>query len=218
MATALKLYDAVDALVIVRAWLDEPDNVEVLIQSAGDLAALPELAELLERAELAFAEKVERVALVALEYKRSAEAIGAEIDRLTKLKKAAETAERGLKQYLQLQLRRANIKRVDGKLAKVRVQANPPAVRSTLTPEQLAALHDAGNPFTVAVVKYELPAVGVLAAFKDAIQELGDPPELGTPDYEEAFDTWRDAIAQHLTEAGVPEGVSVERGSHVRIS
>ena len=218
MATALRLYDTVDALVIVRAWLDEPENVEVLIQSAGDLDALPELRELLERAEPAFAEKVERVALVALEFKRTAETIGAEIDRLTKLRKAAETAERGLKNYLQWQLRRANVKRVDGRLAKVRVQANPPSVKSTLTPEQIQELHFKQSPFTVAVTTYTMPAVGVLAAFKDAIAELGDPPDLGSANYEEEFDTWRDAIVQFLRDAGVPEGVTVERGSHVRIA
>lgn len=217
MATALRLYDTVDALIVVRAWLDEPDHVETLIQSGGDLAALPELQLLLEEAELAFAQKVERVALIALEYRRTAEAIGAEVDRLTALKKAAESAEKGLKHYLHLQLTRANTKRVDGTKAKVRVQANPPAVRHALTPEQIEALHKSGSQFTTEMITYALPAAGVIAAFKDAMRELGDPPELGSVDYEDAFDTWRDAVLQFLREAGVPEGVTVERGSHVRI-
>jgi hypothetical protein len=221
MATALRLYDTVDALVAVRAWLDEPDHIERLIQSGGDLDALPELRDLLDQAELDFKTKAERVALVAIEKKRTAEAIGREIERLTALRKAAENSERGIKAYLLYNFTRANTKRVDGTLAKVRVQANPPAVKSTLTPEAIHALHAKGCAFTVEVIPdplYTLPAAGVLAAYKDAIEEVGEPPELGEADYDAKLETWRGMIAVGLRAVGVPEGVSVERGAHVRIA
>jgi hypothetical protein len=220
MAATLRLYDTVDALVAVRAWLDEPDHIELLIQSGGDLDALPELRDLLDQAELDFKTKAERVALVAIEQKRTAEAITREVERLTALRKAAENSERGLKAYLLYNFTRATTKRVDGTLAKVRVQANPPAVKSTLTPEAIQALHAQGCTFTTETIPapvYALPAAGVIAAYKDAIMEVGEPPELGDADYDAQLEHWRNGLADYLSALGVPDGVTVERGAHVRI-
>jgi hypothetical protein len=226
MATAAKvssltLYAAADALDIVRDWLSDPEHVEALVAAEGDLDALPELRDLLDQAEMDFKVKAERVALVAQEKARRAKFIGEEIDRLQALKKADESAAAGLKRYLLAQMTRANVKKVDGTLARPRVQANPPAVKCDLTPERIQELHQAGCPFTLEVIPepvYSLPASGVLVAYKEAVEQLGAAPDLGEPDYPERLGMWQTRIATFLLEAGVPIGVRVERGAHVRIS
>ena len=216
----LTLYATADALDIVRAWLSDPEHIEALAAAEGDLDALPELRDLLEQAELEFKIKAERVALVAREKGLRAKMIAEEIERLKRLQRADESAEKGLKAYLLYAFRRVNVKKVDGTLARPRVQANPPAVKCTLPPEEIRDLHLAGSPFTLKIVfepEYTLPAAGVLQAYKDAVEEIGPCPELGEPEYHERRELWEREVDAWLRKAGVPDGVRVERGAHVRI-
>lgn len=216
----LTLYATNDALDIVRAWLADPEHVEVLAAAGGDLDELPELRDLLEQAELDFKLKAERVALVAREKELRAKSIDEEISRLERLKKADESAARGLKAYLLYAFRRANVKKVDGTLARPRVQANPPAVKCDLTPESIRALHEQGCIFTLKVIPepvYSLPAAGVLQAFKDVVEMVGACPDLGEPDYQLRREKWELDVDVALRELGVPAGVRVERGAHLRI-
>ena len=220
-AATLTLYAAADALDIVRDWLTDPEHVEALYAAEGDLDALPELRDLLEQAEMDFKLKAERVALVAQEKGRRAKFITEEIDRLKKLQRADESAEKGLKAYLLYALTRANVKKVDGTLARPRVQANAPAVKCELTPEAIKQLHEAGSLFTIETRPdpfYTLPAAGVIAAYKVALEDVGPAPELGEPEYHARREVWEFAIAERLHQEGVPAGVRVERGAHVRIA
>lgn len=219
-APALTLHAITDALDIVREWLSDPEHVEVLAAAGGDLDALPELRDLLDQAELDFTLKAERVALVAQEKGRRAKFIREEIARLEKLAKADESAERGLKNYLLACMTRANVKKVDGTFARPRIQANPPALRSTLTREALMALVDQENAF-VSMVRpepvYSLRGDQVLEAYKAAVEIVGKCPDLGSIDYATKREAWEQAVTKTMRELGVPDGVTVERGAHVRI-
>jgi hypothetical protein len=217
MATTMRLRETVDALLVVRDWLEEPNNVAQLIDAGGDLDAVPELRELLEHAELTFEKKVENVGLFVLSQGATIKAIKEEIDRLAAAKKTVESAQSSLKQYLREQLERANVRRVDGTLAKVRVQANPVGVKSALTDDQIRALYVAGCPYVRAVTKLELDGQALQDAYERAVEEYGPAPELGTIEYAETIIAWREAIEAFLRTAGVPEGVIVDRGSHTRV-
>jgi hypothetical protein len=216
----LRLYEIGEQLEIARAWLLEPEHQEQLIAAGGDLDALPELRDLLEGAEIDFSVKAERVAIMAREFGLSADAAKTEAERLTRIRKAYEYSETGLKAYLRIWLLKLNIKKVDGPRAKPRVQANPASVKSTLTPDELSQLSALESPF-VRVERpapvYSLDTDAVLAAWKHAEGVVGKCPEVGTPNYPALREEWDAAMDHALREAGVPAGVTVERGFHVRI-
>lgn len=214
MATSLRLYEAVDALVVVAEFLDE--HADEMIAAGGEIPQA--LAELIDQAEGDFATKVERVGLFAKERLAQAKMVKAEADSLAARARRLESHAEAMKRYLLLNLQRANRKKVEGKLLDVRVQANAVGFKHELTIEQLQALHADGSPFVVArvVTEYSMPAEGLKAAYQDAIAELGKPPEIGEEDYEAKREAWQAAIAAHLTAEGVPAGVRVERGHHVR--
>jgi len=168
-AASLHLYEHADALDVVREWILEPEHQEALVAAEGDLAALPELQQLLELAEMDFKVKAERVALVARERALTAKAIGEEIERLTALKKSAESAERGLKAYLKFCLERVGLTRVDGTLARVALQKNSqPSVTTALQANELYALPEAQRFVTrEETVIYSLDRAAILAAWKE---------------------------------------------------
>src|SRR6185312_4144229 len=139
MSAALRLYECVDDLLTVRDWLDE--HAEQVIEAGGDIAALPELAALMDQAEGDFEAKVERVALFILELTRTADAVAEEAKRLTARAARDKKSADALKQYLLLNMQRAECKKVEGKLATVRVQASPAAVHSALTDEDLMGMY-----------------------------------------------------------------------------
>lgn len=215
----LRLYEIGEALEIARGWILEPENQEKLIAAGGDLDALPELKELLEGAEIDFIVKAENVAIMARELGLSADVTKSEIDRLTRIRKGFDSAADGLKAYLRVWLLKMNVKKVEGTRAKPRVQANPPAIRSTLTPDELSQLHALESPFVQCYVSasYELDTDAVLAEWKKAEATLGKAPEVGSPNYPEQHEAWLAAMHEALVAAGVPAGVTVERGYHVRI-
>jgi len=185
-ATALRLYECVDGIDTVREWIDE--HADELIAAGGDLERLPELAELLELAEGQLANKVESVALYVRELLSTAAAIKEESARLAARAKHAEAAAASLKRYLLINMERAELKRVDGKLVTVRVQASPPAVTHDLTDADLRAL-------------YAIP-VG---------------PRFVTRTETFALDR-KVTLAAEQTGESLPPGVQVTRGTHIRIA
>lgn len=186
MSAALKFYETVDALLTVREWMDE--HAEQIIEAGGDIEALPELAQLVDQAEGDFAEKAERVALFILELTRTADAVAEEAKRLAARAAHGKKSADALKHYLLLNMQRAECKKVDGKLATVRVQASPAAVHSALTDVELADLWARpGNTLVRRIPEtYKLDARAVIEA-----EALGEP---------------------------IPSGVTITRAQHIRIS
>lgn len=159
-ATAIKLYEATDAIEIVRTWIEEHD--EELRANEGVLPA--ELAELLDRVDTDFAVKAERVALFIREMLSTAKAIKEEEDRLHARRKAMENASDRLKRYLEMNMLQAERMRIDGKLVTLRIQLNNPSVRHELTQEQLATVVD--EYVNVVPRTYRLNAIAVIAHWK----------------------------------------------------
>lgn len=181
MATALKLYEATDALDIVRDWISE--NEEAIIAAGGEMPR--ELAELVELAEGQFDQKVERVALYIRELLGTSAAIEMEMDRLGRRAKALSNAADGLKGYLKGELERAGVPSVKGTLVTVRIQRNtqPRIVFADyLDPGQLET-SDKYRPFIKAITRYDW----------DRAEIIGYGSLL-------------------------PPGITIERGTHLRIA
>jgi hypothetical protein len=171
----LRLYEYADDLLAVRAMLLDSED--------GELT--PEMEAKLDAAVGNFDVKVEQVAFVIRELTAEAKAIDEEAARIAKRAKVRTNAVARLKSYLQGQLERADVRKVERPLVTVRLQANPPSVRHVLTSEQLAGQEYA--PFVrVVPERYELDAKNVVTAWK-----AGEP---------------------------LPEGVTVEMHSHLRIA
>ncbi len=169
MAT-LKLYDAVDALHTVSAWIEE--HADEITAAGGELS--PELSALLDQAEGDFREKVERVALKVRELLATGDAIKAEEVRLSQRRKSYEHAAASLKQYLQHGLESAQTDSVKGTLVAVALQKNPPAVKGLLDETTLAVMAQDGSPFvTIIPETYALDKKAIVAASK-AGQPLPD--------------------------------------------
>lgn len=162
-AREMTLYEATDALAILDDLIAE--HADAIAAAGGDLEAVPAIAELLAFGEGVFEAKIERVALKALEFERTADAIGAEVDRLTARKRAAANRATWLRAYAKRHLDARGVTKVAGELVSVRVQANPPAVAaaSDLVLEELFV---AGSPFVTRLETYKLDRDAVLAAYK----------------------------------------------------
>lgn len=96
-------------------------------EQTGEISA--ELEARLSALEGAFNEKVERIALLALETQTDAEGILMEADRLAHRALAHRRAAERLKNYLAREMEATGIRRVDGKLATVSLVASPPSLR-----------------------------------------------------------------------------------------
>ena len=213
-AATLRLYEATDALDVVREWMDE--HADEMIAAGGEI---PEaLSLLLDQAEGDFATKVERVGLFIQERLGQAKMVKDEASRLHARASQIEKQVESLKRYLLLNLMRANRKKVEGKLLDVRVQANAVSVKQDFSAEQLEALHRSGSQFTTAVTVYSLPSAGIQAAMKDVVEKIGKAPEMGNEQYAEAAALWLQCVHEELTKLGVPAGVRIERGHHVRFA
>lgn len=122
---SVALYDRTAALLQIDAWIEES-----AAEIAANEGALPdELAALLDEAEGAWEEKVERVALYVNSLGATADAIKTEENRLRERRKAHENAAKRLKAYLQGQLELVGREKVSRPLATVALQASPPAVQ-----------------------------------------------------------------------------------------
>jgi hypothetical protein len=166
-ATALHLYEATDAIEIVRDWILEHD--EELRANEG---ALPdELAELLAKVEGDFATKAERVALFIRELVTTGKAIKLEEERLYARRKAMENAADRLKRYLEMNMLVAEKMRIDGKLVTLRIQKNPPHLERDreLSQEELTTLHSIDAALVLFTpARYDLNGAAVIAVSRKA--------------------------------------------------
>lgn len=180
-ATTLKLYETSEAVEYLRSCLYELE---------GEWT--PEIEELLDKAESDFNAKVERVVLFMRELDANAKAVKEEAARLSARAAQYQKTSASLKAYLQLQMERAEIPKVEGKLASARLQKSPPCVVGEASDEQLRNLlaTGAGQFVTVIPEQLRLNAKEVIAWWK----ATGDLGPLG------------------LT------GVAVEQHTHVRVS
>lgn len=162
-ATAMHLYEATDALEIVRDWILEHD--EELRANEG---AFPdELAELLAKVEGDFATKSERVALFVRELLTTGKAIKIEEERLYARRKSMEHAAERLKRYLEMNMLIAEKMRIDGKLVTLRIQKNPASLHRDreLSQEELATWHAVDSTLVVfSPASYALNGAAVIAA------------------------------------------------------
>lgn len=134
MTGTLHLYEATDALKIVRDWIDE--HQEEIHAAGGELP--PALAELLDQVSGEFKDKVERTALFIREMQRTADAAAVESKRLGMLATARKNIADGVTDYLQRQLEAANTPKVVGLLCNVWLQRNStPSILALPPVEQL---------------------------------------------------------------------------------
>lgn len=125
-ATMLKLYDAVDAYQTALDWMEEHEDE--IVAAGGELPE--ELDAILEQAEGDLEEKVKRVALVIQNLKANANAAKEEADRLATTARSYQRQADALTQYLQYELERAGVPRVETPVVKVRIQrASRPSIR-----------------------------------------------------------------------------------------
>lgn len=171
-ASTLKLYEATDAIEIVRDWILEHD--EELRANEGVLP--DELAELLAKVEGDFNQKAERVALFIREMISTGKAIKTEEERLYARRKSMENAADRLKRYLEMNMLQAEKMRVEGKLVTLRIQKNPAGLHRDreLSQDELAAIYKT-NPALVIFTpsRFDLNGSGVIAASKK-VDEKGN--------------------------------------------
>jgi phage host-nuclease inhibitor protein Gam len=133
MTTAIKGYE----LAGEYAALDD-----LLAETEGELT--PEIEQLLAELDLKADDKLEKIALVHLRYRAEAAAIREEETRIARRRKARERSAESLKAYLDRTLQAIGKDRVDGTLATISYQNNPPSVQvdeTQLTPALLQMMH-----------------------------------------------------------------------------
>lgn len=157
MTASLKLYEYGDALDEIRAQLFDAE---------GEIT--PELEAALTDAEGDFSWKAERVALFVRELQSNAKAVKDESCRLALRAAQYERTAEGLKRYLQREMERVEIPRVDGKLINVRLQKSPPSVVSTLDENALREIPAAY--VTLVPESYRLNAKQVIEAWKSGAE------------------------------------------------
>lgn len=166
-APAMKLYEATDALDVVRDWIFEHD--EEIRAAEG---ALPdELAALLDQAEGDFRTKAERVGLFIRELVANSKAVKEEADRLAARAKHYDKAGEGLKRYLQIHMELADIPKIEGKLVTVRLQKSPPSIVGVASQDDLAKLDGGFTLFAPAT--FRLDGRAYIEAWK-----RGEAPEI----------------------------------------
>jgi RecB family endonuclease NucS len=166
-ASAIHLYEATDAIEIVREWIFEHD--EELRANEGVLP--DELAELLSHVEGTFDQKAERVALFIREMRATVVAIKEEEVRIVKRRRAMENAADRLQRYLEANMLEAERMKIEGKLVTLRIQMNPPSVQCALEDAALKAIYNSVVSEAFPIVKrvpesYVLDKRAVLDAHK----------------------------------------------------
>lgn len=165
----LKLYEAVDALEIALRWMDE--NEEAITAAGGEIPA--ELLDLLEQAEGDLTEKIERSALAAKNLSAMAKAAEGEAMRLTALAKSYARQAETLEAYIQRQMHRAGIQKVQGARAKLWIQANGrPSVRLANPDVIPAAFQRISVEFDSQAAYEHLKANNAIPAPKDGPVEI----------------------------------------------
>lgn len=115
--TSTTLYEISEAREILDAWLTE---------SEGEVT--PELEALLAEVDANANEKIERVALYIREQKALADAAKQERDRLAGIAATRLKAAESLTSYLHREMDRLGKDKVNGVLATIALQKNPPSV------------------------------------------------------------------------------------------
>lgn len=133
--TAIALHSLGQARDILDTWLEE---------AGGEFT--PEIEALLEELDGKLDEKIENVALYAREQLVTADAIEAEIARLSARAAAHRKGAERLKNYLLLWMERIGKPKVQGTRCTVAVQNNPPAVKGDLAADVLECLYAGGSP------------------------------------------------------------------------
>jgi hypothetical protein len=177
MTASVKLYELSAARDILDGWLAE---------SEGEVT--PELEALLAELDANVDEKIERVALFVRERLATAAAVKEEVQRLQAIQKREEKAAESLKGYLLREMQRLGKAKVNGLLATVALQNNPPSVKGELAPDYLIEL--IGVDETKAFVTY------VPESFALNRRAVLDAHKAGTP---------------------IPSGLTVEQGVSLRI-
>lgn len=154
--SGLKLYEISQARVVLDTWLAE---------SEGELT--PELEVMLNELDGQADEKIERVALYVRERSAHAAAVKEERDRLAAIVKREEKAAESLKGYLKLQMERLGKTKVNGLLATIAIQSNPPSVTSTLTNEELHQMAHVCDFVVTVPASYRIDRDVVLARHKE---------------------------------------------------
>lgn len=133
----MKLYEIADDYRTLIAWME--DHAEELAQVSDDGSGPhPELLSQLDQIHDDFARKAEAVALIIRELIAESAAWKAEADRLAAHARATAARADWLKGYLLHQLRRMDLRRVDGRLIKIRRQVNTrPAIAPAGDPADL---------------------------------------------------------------------------------
>lgn len=137
-AAVLHLYDATDAIEIVRNWIFEHDD-----EMRANEGVLPdELAELLAKVEGDFAAKAKRVGHFIRDLNREIKNCKEEEDRLRDRRKSRENAAERLKRYLEINMLATEKMRIEDALITLRIQKNPPSctVEREPTQEELSYL------------------------------------------------------------------------------
>lgn len=204
-----KLYDLASEYEAILQWLDA--NEDALEAAGGEIP--PELADRLDEIEVAFDEKVERVALMVRTLDARSKVARSEADRLSALARSYGNARDSLKSYLMLQLRKAGKRRVEGGLAKVWVQVNGACSVRPKDPSHPPA------DYAVVQVLDRLPVM-----YWEAIRKVLEVAKIPVPAHELGFDATQ-AIADLKAKSALPSGAGVhevgalviERGEHVRI-
>lgn len=154
--SSVTLYEIANARDILDSWLEE---------TGGELT--PELEALLAELDGNANEKIERVALYIREQKALADAAKQEKDRLDGIAKSRLRAAESLTGYLHREMDRLGKDRVNGVLATVALQKNPPRVVGELSPETLAGIYQSGPAIVRHVPEsFTLDRKAVLDAFK----------------------------------------------------
>lgn len=150
----------------------------------------PELEALLAELDAKADEKIERVALYVREQLSRAAQVKEEVQRLQTIQKRSERAAESLKAYLHREMERLGKTKVTGLLCTVAIQNNPPSVKGELTQEALIEIHQVSYADPRCIVRY-IPESYALD--RKAVLDLH---KSGTP---------------------LPEGLSVEQGTSLRI-
>jgi hypothetical protein len=127
---SVKLYERTEALAIID---------QLLLESEGDLT--PEIEQLLNEAEMSFAEKAVSVAAKVTEFEATAAAARSEATRLAQRAKSFENKAGSLRSYLLIQMQIANKAKVEDARFTLSVRQNPWKLDAVLlTPERLFAI------------------------------------------------------------------------------
>jgi hypothetical protein len=138
---------------------------ELLEETGGEVT--PEIEALMNALDVTTTEKVEKIALVVLRKKSEAKAIKEQADRLAARAKARENAATHLVDYLSRVMQSVGKDKIEGTLATVAFQKNPPSVVADLSRDRLEDLYETGCSLVLLTpATHTLDKKAVLAAAK----------------------------------------------------